>query len=347
MELLVGLLTAFVLAVVPMLFYAMILWWFDRYEKEPLHLIAAAFFWGAVPAVVLSLVSQVLLDVPLSELADPGLGTDLLSASLIAPLTEEPFKGLALLLLFIFYRREIDTPLDGILYGGLVGFGFATTENLFYFLHAFDVGGVVGTLKLAFFRAVLFGLNHALFTGCTGLGFALARTSPRWAVKITAPFLGLGAGITFHALHNAGATLAVFACWPLLFSFVSDWGGVLMLFAIIVWASVRERAWIAQYLKDEVQRGTISEADYRVIQSYWARVRERTWTLLRGDVVRWWRLGKYYRLATELAFAKHRRSDFKRERETHRRIQRLRRQLRALRVQMGDLPPEPPSREEE
>lgn len=337
MELLVGLPVAFTLAVVPMLLYALILWWFDRYEKEPLGLITAAFFWGAVPAVILSLVSQIVLDVPLYSLVEPGLGADLISTSLIAPLTEEPFKGLALLLLLLLFRREIDSPLDGILYGGLVGFGFATTENLFYFLHAFDIGGISGTLRLALFRAVLFGLNHALFTGCTGMGIALARTSPRWAVKIVAPFLGLGAGITFHALHNTGATLAGATCWPLLFSIASDWGGVLMLLVILIWASVRERAWIVQYLQGEVERGVISAADYQIIQSYRARVRERMRTLLRGDVVRWWRLGHYYRLATELAFAKHRRSNFRRERETHRRIQRLRRDLLRLRALLGDL----------
>ncbi len=342
MEILAGLLVVLVLAIVPMVLYATVLWWFDRYEKEPLRLIIAAFLWGAVPAVIFSFISQVLLDIPLQEMIKPGLGADLVSATVIAPITEEPFKGLALLLLLLFYRREIDTPLDGILYGGLVGFGFAATENLLYFLSVFDRGGVPATLELAFFRAVLFGLNHALFTGCTGLGIALARTSPRWAVKITAPFLGLGAGATLHALHNAGATLAGATCWPLLFSLASDWGGVITLFAILIWLSVRERAWIVRYLKGEVEQGTISEADYRVIQSYWARVRERTRVLLRGDLVRWWRLGKFYRLATELAFAKHRRSSFRGERETHRQIQRLRHDLLNLRRLLGDLPPEPP-----
>ncbi len=339
METVIGLLTVLILATVPMFFYAAVLWWFDRYEKEPWHLIAIAFLWGAIPAVIFSLISQIVLDTSLSELASPGWGTDLVSASLIAPFTEEPFKGLLLLLLLLAFRREIDSPLDGILYGGLIGFGFATTENFFYFLHAFGAGGVAGVVQLAGFRAFLFGLNHALFTGCTGLGIALARTSPRWAIKIAAPFLGLGAGITLHAIHNAGATLAGAACWPLLVSAVSDWGGVLMLFAILVWASVRERAWIVQHLREEVERGTISEADYHTIQSYWARVLERGRALLSGDVTRWWRLGKYFRLATELAFAKHRQTYFRQERETHQQILRLRRQLRALRVQMGDLPP--------
>jgi len=334
MVVLIGLLTVTILAVVPMLLYATVLWWLDRYEKEPLGLIAAAFLWGAVPAVIFSFIAQLILDIPLSYLVRPGLGADLVTAGLVAPLTEEPFKALALLLLLLFFRREIDSPLDGILYGGLVGFGFATTENALYFLRAFDMGGVAGTLRLAFFRALLFGLNHALFTGCTGLGVALVRTSPRWLVRILAPASGLGAGMTFHALHNIGATLAGGVGWLLLFSLASDWGGVVALLAVILWASLRERAWIVRYLREEVQAGTIDVHDYQVIQSYWRRVGERGRALLRGDLSRWWRLGRYYRLATELAFARRRQATFGLEPRTALQIERLRRELGALRAQL-------------
>jgi RsiW-degrading membrane proteinase PrsW (M82 family) len=37
-----------------MLFYAVVFWWFDRYEKEPLPLLIAAFIWGAVPSIILA-----------------------------------------------------------------------------------------------------------------------------------------------------------------------------------------------------------------------------------------------------------------------------------------------------
>lgn len=331
MEIVIAGLAILILAIVPMIFYALILWWFDRYEKEPLPLIVISFLWGAVPAVIFSLIAQIILDLPLSVLVRPGIGADLLSASLIAPITEEPFKGLALLLLLLLFRREIDTPLDGIIYGGLVGFGFATTENVFYFFDAYGLGGLGGVLELAFFRAMLFGLNHALFTGCTGLGFALARTSPNWAVKIGAPVLGLGAGMSLHAIHNAGATLTGATCWPLLISLVADWGGVVALLGIMIWTSRREQSWISRYLVEEVRIGIIGPRDYEVIRSYWKRVGERVRTLSGGNFDRWQRLGRYYRLATELAFAKHRWATFGPEQDTGMRIERLRRELYELR----------------
>ncbi len=335
MEILVAVVVIPLLAYAPMLLYGLILWWFDRYEKEPLGLLIVAFLWGAIPAALFSLIAQLIFDIPISAFASyGGVGADFLFAGLIAPITEEPFKGLALLLLLLFFRREIDSPLDGILYGGLVGFGFAATENLLYFLGELGSSGLGGLMEMAFLRAVLFGLNHALFTGCTGLGIALARTSPRWPVKVIAPLLGLAAGITLHSIHNTGATLSTGTCLPLLGSTISDWIGVLALVAILIWTSSREQNWIRRYLADEAQAGFISRPDYWIIQSYWRRVAQRTQALLSGDFARWQRLGRYYRLATELAFNKHRLDTHGREQDTLLRVEQLRREIYTLRQQL-------------
>ena len=53
-------------------------------------------------------------------------------AAVVAPITEEGAKGLFILLLLWFRRRVIDGVLDGIVYAGLVGVGFAFTENILY-----------------------------------------------------------------------------------------------------------------------------------------------------------------------------------------------------------------------
>ena len=47
-------LTAIVAAAIPTAIYSMLLWWLDRYEKEPPWLIAAAFLWGSLPAIGLA-----------------------------------------------------------------------------------------------------------------------------------------------------------------------------------------------------------------------------------------------------------------------------------------------------
>jgi RsiW-degrading membrane proteinase PrsW (M82 family) len=334
MEILVGLLAVLLLAFVPMALYSLILWWFDRYEREPVGLLLVAFLWGAIPAVIFSVIAQLIFDIPISILVGRNLGAQLIGAGLVAPLTEEPFKGLALLLLVLLFRREIDTPLDGIVYGGLVGFGFAATENALYFLGEFGMSGLAGVLGLAFFRALVFGLNHALFTACTGLGFALTRTSPNKALRFSAPVLGLTVAIVLHAIHNTGTTLGSTLCWPLIFSIASDWGGVLAFFGILIWISHREKRWISEHLEDEVDAGTIGLQDYKITQSYWRRLKTRIQALFQGDFTRWRRLGKYYRLATELAFLKQRQASHGEKKETTIHKEELRRELYTLRKEL-------------
>jgi len=329
MAILIGVFLVSVVGILPMVVYALVLWWFDRYEKEPLGLLIAAFLWGAVPAIIFSIIAELVLDIPISYFVEP-VAAGLLGATVVAPVAEEIFKGAALLLLLLLFRREIDGPLDGIIYGGLVGFGFAAVENVFYFAGAFAESGLVGLGLLAVFRAFLFGLNHALFTGLAGLGLALARTSPNWLVKIGAPVAGLLAGMTAHGIHNGSVTFGAELRWPCLIAFASDWGGVFILLAVIVWASAQERRRIATFLAEEVEQGTLSQDDYAVVCSYVGRVAARTNALLSGDFRRWWNLGRYHRLATELAFNKHRLTQFPQEKDTQTRVVQLRRQVREM-----------------
>jgi RsiW-degrading membrane proteinase PrsW (M82 family) len=328
MSILLGILLAIVASVVPALVYGTILWWFDRYEKEPTALLAAAFLWGAVPAIILSLIFQILLDIPISEFADPA-SASLIESSVVAPITEEIFKAGALALLLFFFRKEIDSAFDGIIYGCMAGLGFAAVENILYLGVASVESGVGGVAALGLLRVVIFGLNHPLFTGLTGLGIAMARTSRNWAVKITAPFVGLGLAMLAHATHNLGVSFPDL-CWPCLVAWLSDWGGVLVLLVVIVWATVREQRWIAAYLPDEVEAGTLSQKDYTTVKSFLDREIERARAFFGGDFKRWWHLGRYYRLATELAFNKRRLARFPGERDTQERIVRLRRQTTEL-----------------
>ncbi len=329
MMILIGIFLVLVVGIFPMIAYALILWWFDRYEKEPLGLLIAAFLWGAIPAILFSLIAEIALDLPIAYFVDP-MTAGVIGVAVVAPIAEEIFKGAALLILLLFFRREIDSPLDGIIYGGLVGFGFAAVENIVYFAGALAESGAGGVLLLTVFRAFVFGLNHAMFTGLTGLGLALTRTSPNKAVKITAPVVGLFLGITAHAIHNGTIVLGAALCWPCLITFIADWGGVLVLLGVVIWASVREQQWIINFLIAEVEAGTMGRGDYDIICSYLKRVTVRANALFSGDLRRWWDLGHYYRLATELAFDKRRLTLFPDETDTRARIVQLRKQVAEL-----------------
>ena len=332
--LLLGVFLVIVIGIVPMLIYALILAWFDRYEKEPLGLLATAFLWGAIPAAVFSLIVELLLDVPISFFVDPTAAA-LVGTALVGPVIEEVFKGFALFLLVLLFRREIDSPLDGILYGGLVGFGFAAVENVLYFASTLSTGGIGEVLALGFLRAFLFGLNHALFTGLTGLGVALGRSARNWAAKIAAPLAGLALGIAAHAVHNTMVTFGEQSVWPCLLAVISDWGGVLILLITIVGSMLKERSWIVSHLADEVAQGTLSRDAYEIASSSYRRIIHRLTVLSTGDVKRWRGLGRYYQAVTELAFKKHRLSRFEGEQDTAASVEKLRRQVVILGEQVA------------
>jgi protease PrsW len=296
------------LSFVPMVAYAMALWWLDRYEKEPLGLLVVAFLWGAVPSIILALIMQIVLDVPLMAIHGSNqLTYELVGASVVAPLTEEGVKALALLLLLLLFHREIDSPVDGLIYGGVVGFGFAAVENVLYLFGAFAEEGLVGVLGLALLRAGVFGLNHAMYTGFAGLGMALSLEVKPKLLKLALILGGFGLAVGTHAAHNALATFAgLGGIGPLLAAVLLDWLGVLVLLGVALGTFFLERRRIVAYAEALVRNRVIPPSEVDLLKSTFQRRKVRLAALLDGDLRRWRVLQQYQHKVTEAAFAWHR-----------------------------------------
>ncbi|UCE27098.1 MAG: PrsW family intramembrane metalloprotease, partial [Candidatus Coatesbacteria bacterium] len=176
----------------------LIIWWIDRFEKEPVWLLLLIFVWGAVPSIVAALILSTILQVPITVFMGP-FATNFLGAVLIAPLVEETAKACALFIVFLVLRSEFDDVLDGMIYGAIVGIGFAFVEDIFYL---FGTGTPEGMGFLFVLRVVVFAMNHAFFTALTGIGLGLARMSRNWFFGIILALLGLFAAMTAHGLHN-------------------------------------------------------------------------------------------------------------------------------------------------
>jgi RsiW-degrading membrane proteinase PrsW (M82 family) len=318
-------------AFVPSLLYTTLVWWLDRYEREPFRLLAVAFAWGALPAVILSIVLEVIVGRPLAGI-EPLLLQNVASASVAAPVIEELAKGLALLLFFLLARREFDNVLDGIVYGAVIGFGFAMTENALYFIEVLSRGQVDNFSSVVILRSLLFGLNHAFYTAIMGAGFGLAAQSRgtlypwRWLF----PLLGLVLAIGFHAMHNLGILLSESSDLALTVAVTANWTGVLLLFVIVLMAWQQERRWIIEELRSEVG-DTLSQEEYRAAASYGRRlvVWLEAW---QGDG---WpaaqRNGHKQHLITRLAFLKRRERLSGAIPEVGREVTAIRAELRALR----------------
>ncbi len=298
-------LVAVLLSFLPALVYAWVVYWMDRYEKEPLHLLGGVFLWGAIVATIGALIASLFLQVGIIALTGSEVLAELAGGSVIAPVVEESLKGLAVLLVFLVFRKEFDTVLDGIVYASITALGFAATENVLYlYFMGYQDGGVEGMMLLFFLRVVLGGWNHAVYTSFIGIGLALARLHPGALVKVAAPVGGWFIGVTLHGIHNTMAVLlgATIGLGGLAATLLVDWVSWLVMFGIIIWAIVREKRWMKTYLLEEVESGVITQLHYQTACSSWGQSFARVRALFGG---RYRDTKNLYQLCGELSQKKH------------------------------------------
>src|SRR5215203_4910614 len=193
---LVGLILGVIFVTPLVLTYLFFIRWVDRFEPEPWWLIIAAFLWGAIFATLGGGISSSIAQSVTTALFEASpREMDVIGATVFAPIFEETFKGIGVALIALISAlglRELDGPLDGAIYGGVVGLGFTLTEDILYVANQFATSGIGGFAFLLFLRTVLLGLSHCTFTACTGLGFGIATEAKSWFVKIGAPIFGFG-----------------------------------------------------------------------------------------------------------------------------------------------------------
>lgn len=286
----VGLVVGIILAVLPVPVYVALAVWVDRYEPEPLWMLAMAFFWGAFIAGFVALIINSIVMV----IAGKDIGT-----VISAPLVEESSKAAVLLLFFWWKKDEFDDVLDGIIYATMVGLGFAMAENVGYYGRALLQGAVVGTFII---RGVIAPFSHPLFTSMTGIGLGLAAQSKNTLVKIVAPILGLGMAILLHFLNNLSAT---YRLWLPAFVVIMV-PAFICLLAAILFALRREGRIVRQHLQSDLASGLLTQQDLDCLCSVPKRMSASFQALRRGGVGAWRTRMKFHDMASELAFCRNR-----------------------------------------
>jgi hypothetical protein len=154
---------------------------------------------------------------------------------------------------------------------------------------------------LVFIRVILVGWQHPFYTAFTGIGLAVARMNRSWLAKIGGPLLGFGMAMFAHSFHNTLAGIALFGDLTCFVGSFMDWLGVLSMFIIIVWATWMERRNIINHLREEVQLGIITIAQYRTASSAWMQTFARLSGMLSG---RFSATSRFYQVCGELAHKK-------------------------------------------
>ena len=237
--------------------YCLVIKGLDRYEPEPWWLLILMFFWGAfvatTAAIIASLLSQgAVVAATGTSASDPLVG--MTSATFIAPFTEESFKVLGLVLLWglsSIWLKELDGPLDGAIYGGVVGLGFTLTEDILYVAGAMAEGGPQAFATLFFIRTILAGLGHASFTAVAGLCIGWASEARHPAAKVFLPIAGWVGAMVLHGVHNSLVTFWVAGGAGVIIKFLLFWLINLLYFVILVVLVLRDRRIVREGLRDE------------------------------------------------------------------------------------------------
>lgn len=315
-------LVALLFAFVPAFLMATFIYWLDRYEKEPVILLGAAFFWGAVVAALAAFVINTVFGMGVYALTGSSDVADQTTASLIAPFVEEAVKGLAVLIVFAAFRSEFDSILDGIIYAGITALGFAATENVLYiYQNGYLENGWTGLWQLVFIRDLVVAWQHPFFTAFTGIGIAVARLHKNMLVKLVAIPTGYATAVFAHGLHNSlGSAIGGFEGFAI--GSLVDWVGWVAMGVFILFMIWRERELMRQQLSEEVSSGVISSAQYgRALSPL-----TMSTALITGGVA----AARFYRACGELAHKKDQLSRFGDETGNAAAVQLLRSELSTL-----------------
>ena len=271
----------------------LVIFWLDRYEPEPGRYRLAAIGWGGVVAVILSFVVE--------SAASLVTGTEsFASFAVVAPVVEETGKGLFLVAVVLLRRDQIHGLLDGVVYGALVGVGFAFVEDILYYLSALNEGGAAGLTTTVVLRGVMSPFAHPLFTAATGLGFGIGATATSRAKRVVAPVLGYLTGIVLHGIWN-GSTLYGTR------GFLTAYGLImlpllLVVIGIAIWARSREGRMLLTALQQTVQMGWTRPEEVRWVARISDRVSARRHARMRAGKPAAQALRAFQQTMIEIAF---------------------------------------------
>ncbi|MFI8881870.1 MULTISPECIES: PrsW family intramembrane metalloprotease [unclassified Streptomyces] len=273
-----GFLVGLGLAVLPVPLLTAAFRWLDRVDPGPWRNVLFAFAWGAFAAALVAILANSFATRWIATATADPTNADTLGATVIAPVVEESAKAAAVLLIFLFRRRDFHGIVDGVVIAGITASGFAFTENILYLGNAFgedqQIGttGVVSVTAATFFvRAVMSPFAHPLFTVLTGIGFGLAAAAPRRARvrRIALPLLGLVLAMGMHALWNGSAVFSPYGFYAVYGVFMVPVFGLVTW--LVIWSRQRELRTLAAELPAYAAAGWLTPAEPLALASMRAR----------------------------------------------------------------------------
>lgn len=196
------------IALIPLFAITLVFRLLERWVPLPRRFPFLAFLCGAGIATALAVCANSTLMVDAMYYTGNEVWAEVITSVVVAPLTEEGFKGICTLLILLLARRYVVSPLNGAVIGAMTAAGFAFVENIEYFSEGLSQGTAM--LGMTFFmRAVMSPFMHPMATSMIGLFMALAilKDGKWWSWTwrlVTGQVLAMSA----HALWNGLASIA-------------------------------------------------------------------------------------------------------------------------------------------
>ncbi|MBQ1094357.1 PrsW family intramembrane metalloprotease [Streptomyces sp. B93] len=308
-----GFLVGLGLAVLPVPLLIAAFRWLDRVAPGPWRNLVFAFAWGACAAALIAIVANSFATQWIATATADPTSADTLGATVIAPVVEESAKAAAILLIFLFRRRDFTGIVDGFVIAGVTATGFAFTENILYLGTAFGTDQLTGDSGIAsvtaatfFVRIVMSPFAHPLFTALTGLGFGVAAlcADRQRLRRVLLPLSGLLLAMGMHALWNGSASLGPYGFFAVYGLFMVPSFGLLTW--LVIWTRQRELRTVREQLPAYAAAGWLAPAEPYALGTMRARrmAREYAGHHLGKPAAR--AVAQYEEYATELAFLRHR-----------------------------------------
>jgi hypothetical protein len=223
-------------------------------------------------------------------------------------------------------RKEFDSIMDGIVYGGITAMGFAAIENVLYI---YDRGylemGWTGFWALVFVRVFLVGWMHPFFTAFTGIGLAIARLSRNMLTKTIAVPGGYIVAVLAHSFHNTFSSV-VGGAGGFWLGILADYIGYFFMLVFIIWMIVHERSLLKTHLIEEVNNGVITQNQFVSAVSFF-QMGPHLAALTSGTFKQ---TKRFYQVCGELAHKKEQLAKVGEERDNTRIIEQYRAELMQL-----------------
>ena len=206
-----------VLAIIPAVIWMSVFYAQDRSEPEPRTYVAGVAVLGALLAAAIGypLLTQL---IQVSSWVGHDTLTEILGAILVIGFTQEFLKYVAVRF-SVFYSKEFDQRIDGVVYGSAAGLGYAAMLNI---ITVISSGGV--DLGPGVIRIVVTQMVHGALGALIGYFLGRDKFDPRrvwWmsagltlAAVIDGLFFWVSGEISRSAIRVAASSTAGYNPWP-------------------------------------------------------------------------------------------------------------------------------------